>query len=375
MKTIQTSISVALGAALAMSTAVAAQWPSFVRKDVPRTADGKPNLTAPMPRTVEGKPDFSGLWENAPIGSGGGRGQPPRPATGEPPLATFFNVGAGFPEGLPFRPWAKALLEKRRADNDKDNPDAHCLPMGLLQFHEHPQPRKIVQTKDVLLIIYEANYGLRQIFLDGRPLPNNDPTPWWYGYSVGHWEADTLVVETTGLRDDGWLDIWGSPLTDQAKITERFRRLNYGTLQIDVTIDDQKAYTRPFTVRFNQRLSAGDELIEFICNENEQSSKHLLGQENGSAPSRGTVSVEPKVLEGYVGRYQMGPGTITITRQNGQLMGKLGELPPFEMFPTSPRDFYITNFDARFTFEVDAQGKTTAIVMHTDTDIRAPRVK
>jgi hypothetical protein len=375
MKTIQMSISVALGAALAMSTAVAAQWPSFVRKDVPRTADGKPNLTAPMPRTVEGKPDLSGLWENAPIGSGGGRGQPPRPATGEPPLATFFNVGAGFPEGLPFRPWAKALLEKRRADNDKDNPDAHCLPMGLLQFHEHPQPRKIVQTKDVLLIIYEANYGLRQIFLDGRPLPNNDPTPWWYGYSVGHWEADTLVVETTGLRDDGWLDIWGSPLTDQAKITERFRRLNYGTLQIDVTIDDQKAYTRPFTVRFNQRLSAGDELIEFICNENEQSSKHLLGQENGGAPSRVTVSVEPKVLDGYVGRYQMGPGTITITRQNGQLMGKLGELPPFEMFPTSPRDFYITNFDARFTFEVDAHGKTTAIVMHTDTDIRAPRVK
>jgi hypothetical protein len=365
-----TRIVIGVALATALSTTAAAQWPSFVRKEVPRSSDGKPDPAAPSPRMPDGKPDLSGLWENALIGSGGGG------RAGDPPLATFFNIGAGFPGGLPFRPWAKELLDKRRADNDKDNPDAHCLPMGLLQFHEHPQPRKIVQTKDVVLIIYEANYGLRQIFLDGRPLPNNDPTPWWYGYSVGRWDGDTLIVETTNLRDGGWLDIWGSPLTDQAKITERFRRLNYGTLQIDVTIDDQKAYTRPFTVRFNQRLSAGDELIEFICNENEQSSNHLLGKDNGGAASRVTVSVDLKVLDGYVGRYQMGPGaTITITRQNGQLLGKLGELPPFEMYPTSPKDFYITNFDARFTFEVDAKGKSTAIVMHTDTDVRALRVK
>ena len=200
------------------------------------------------------------------------------PADGSPPLATFFNIGAGFPDGLPFQPWAKAELDRRRADNDKDNPDAHCLPMGLLQFHEHVQPRKIVQTKDLVVIIYEANYGLRQIFLDGRKLPDNDPTPWWYGYSVGHWEGDALVVETTNLRDGGWLDIWGSPLTDTAKITERFTRPKYGQLVIDVTIDDPKAYTKPFTVRFNQRLSPSDELIEFICNENERSDAHLVGK-------------------------------------------------------------------------------------------------
>jgi len=379
MKAISRILNVAALSA-AMSAAAAAQWPSFVRKDVPRTSDGKPDLAAPVPRMTDGKPDLSGLWENAPIASGGDlgrRGAPPRPLrAGEPPLATFFNVGAGLPGGLPFRPWAKELLDKRRADNDKDNPDAHCLPMGLLQFHEHPQPRKIVHTKDVVLIIYEANYGLRQIFLDGRALPNNDPTPWWYGYSVGRWDGDTLIVETTNLRDGGWLDIWGSPLTDQARITERFRRLNYGTLQIDVTVDDQKAYTRPFTVRFNQRLSPGDELIEFICNENEQSAHHLLGKDNGGAASRVTVSVDQKLLEGYVGRYQMAPGAfITITRQNGQLFGKLGELPPFEMFPASAREFYITNFDARFTFEADAQGRTAAIVMHTDSDVRAPRVR
>jgi hypothetical protein len=229
----------------------------------------------------DGKPDLSGIWENArPTGGGRGRqaGPPALPADGSPPVASFFNVGAGFPGGLPLQPWAAELLKQRRADNDKDNPDAHCLPMGLLQFHEHVQPRKIVQTSHVTVIIYEANYGLREIFTDGRPLPSADAQPWWYGYSVGHWDGDTLVVETIGLRDGGWLDIWGSPLTDQAKITERYRRLNYGSLQIDVTIDDPKAYTKPFTVRFNQQLSPDQELIEFICNENERSDAHLVGK-------------------------------------------------------------------------------------------------
>jgi len=129
------------------------------------------------------------------------------------------------------------------------------------------------------VILYEGNAGMRQIFTDGRPLPKNDPQPWWYGYSVGHWEGDTLVVETTGLRDGGWLDIDGSPQTDAAKITERFRRLNYGTMKIDVTIDDPKAYTAPFSVRVNQKLMVDDrvdaELIEFICAENEKDVEHM----------------------------------------------------------------------------------------------------
>ena len=268
-----------------MTAAASAQWAPFLTPDAPKTADGKPNLEATAPRTPDGKPDLSGVWENRFNFGSSGRGQggtapppPTVPADGSPPVATFFNVGAGIPGGLPFQPWAKELIDKRRADNDKDNPDAHCLPMGLLQFHEHIQPRKIVQARDVIVIIYEANYGLRQIFTDGRPLPKNDPQPWWYGYSVGHWEGDEMVVETTGLRDGGWLDIWGSPLTDQARITERYRRPNYGSLQIDVTIDDPKAYTKPFTVRFNQRLMPDGELIEFVCNENEQSSKHLVGK-------------------------------------------------------------------------------------------------
>ena len=170
-------------------------------------------------------------------------------------------------------------MAERKAAGSKDNPDAHCLPMGLMQFHEHPQPRKMIQTPDVLVILYEGNAGVRQIFTDGRPLPKNDPQPWWYGYSAGRWEGDTLVVETTGLRDGGWLDIDGSPQTDAAKITERFRRLNYGTLKIDVTIDDPKAYTAPFTVRVNQKLMVDErvdaEIIEFICAENEKDVEHM----------------------------------------------------------------------------------------------------
>jgi hypothetical protein len=145
-----------------------------------------------------------------------------------------------------------------------------------MQLHTHPQPRKIVQTPTLMVIMYEGNEGLRQIFMDGRTLPELDENlqPWWYGYSVGHWEGDELVVETVGFRDDVWLDVTGSPLTSGGRMTERFRRVNYGTLQIDVTIEDPAAYTEPFTVRVNQRLFPDAELIEFICLENEKSIQH-----------------------------------------------------------------------------------------------------
>jgi hypothetical protein len=163
------------------------------------------------------------------------------------------------------QPWAADLVKQRQADNSKDNPDAHCLPMGFLQFHNHPEPRKIIQTADVTAIIYEANSGLRQIFTDGRALPGKDAEPWWYGYSIGKWEGDTLVVETTGFLDGGWLDVRGSPLTDAARVVEKFRRPNYGSLEIEITVDDPKAYTKPWTVKVNQRLLPDTELIEFIC--------------------------------------------------------------------------------------------------------------
>jgi hypothetical protein len=263
-----------MGVLFAAAVPVFAQWPSHPTPGIPRLADGKPNLAASTPRTSDARPDLSGLWQNR--GISGQNARPPDPAPGTPPLATFWNVGAGFKEGLPFQPWAAELRKTRMADENKDNPDANCLPMGIMQFHTHPQPRQIVQTPTLILIVYEANYGLRKIYLDGRPTPTNDPQPWWYGYSRGWWEGYTLVAETTNFRDLGWLDVNGSPLTDAAKVTERFRRVNFGQLEVDVTIDDPKAYMRPWTVRINQYIMVDTELIEMICHENQQFMKRIV---------------------------------------------------------------------------------------------------
>jgi len=259
---------------VALSSSLAAQWPPYRAAGVPRRPDGTPNLTAPAPRTAAGRPDLSGNWirgdgQLGPAGGGTLTGPPPAFSPG-PPVTTFRNVAANVPGGLPLQPWAAALQKKRNAENSKDNPDAHCLPMGFMQFHNHGMPRKMIQTPDVMVIAYEANYGLRYIFTDGRPLPTSDPQPWWYGYSTGRWDGDTLVVQSSGFRDDQWLDIIGHPMTDAAKVTERFRRPNFGTLEIDVTIDDVKAYTRPWAVRVNQRLLLDAELMEFICLENQR---------------------------------------------------------------------------------------------------------
>jgi len=280
--------------------AAQAQWPSFPTANVPRNADGTPNLTAPTPRTAGGKPDLTGLWEiyvqsiaaAPPAGQAspsrsqqsdgdadqlGIRTGGPPPDPNAPPRATFFDIAANIPGGAPFQPWAKDLRAQRMADNQKDNPDAHCLPMGFMQLHGHPQPRKIVQTPELIVIMYEGNQGLRQIFMDGRPLPevNENLQPWWYGYSIGHWDGDTLVVESVGFRDDTWLDVFGSPLTEKGKLTERWRRPDFGHLEIDVTVDDPKAYTKPFTVRVSHQVMLDEQLIEFICNENEKSSQHF----------------------------------------------------------------------------------------------------
>jgi len=259
---------------VSVSPAVLAQWPPHRAGGVPRTADGQVDLTAPPPRTADGKPDFSGIWETVRAGAGQvivGVDVPPLQRTSQ-----FWNIGAGLDGDLPLRPWAAELRAKRVADNSKDNPDAHCLPIGLTQLHNHPQPRKIIQAPSLIVMLYEANGGVRQIFMDGRPLPDNDPQPWWYGYSIGTWDGDTLVVETTGFRDGGWLDVNGAPLTEAAKMTERVRRVNYGTLEIEVTVDDPKAYTRPWTaVKVRQRLLPDDELIEFVCAENEKSTQRF----------------------------------------------------------------------------------------------------
>ncbi|HEY8519467.1 MAG TPA: hypothetical protein VIN61_05265 [Gammaproteobacteria bacterium] len=272
----------AVTAALAIvSLAAEAQWDPWPTPNVPRNPDGMPDLEGPTPRTADGRPDFTGVWERMQGVNGGGAesrepgAEPPPQPPGTPPLATFFDIGANIEGGPPFTEWARQVREERMANNMKDNPDAHCLPMGHMQFHLHPQPRKIVQTKDLIVILYEANGGVRQIFLDGRPLPGPDALPWWYGYSVGRWEGDELVVTTTGLRDDVWLDVFGSPLTSSGKIVERFRRPVFGRMEIDVTIEDPKAYTKPFTVRVNHQILLDSELIEFVCQENEKSTAYF----------------------------------------------------------------------------------------------------
>ncbi|MBI4474852.1 MAG: hypothetical protein HY646_19425 [Acidobacteria bacterium] len=321
---VKNAVSVVFGITVVCCASVGAQWPQYQESGVPRDAQGNALMNAPAPRTADGKPDFSGVWMRANSGQPGGRGgrgnqgqggqgrggqaapgaqteanepgntnapfaggrggvqlEPPTEAfpfdPSGPPIATFFEAGGNMPGGLPYTQWASDLRKQRTALKAKDNPDANCLPMGFLQFHQQPQPRKIIQTPKLILIEYEANYGIRHIYLDGRALPpQGEPQPWWYGYSAGRWEGDTLVVETNNLRgaedsvSDGWLDVNGSPYSQQAKFTERFRRPTFGRLQIDITVEDPKAYTKPFTVRVDQRILPDQEMIEFICNENQQ---------------------------------------------------------------------------------------------------------
>jgi hypothetical protein len=259
---------------------MSAQWELRPRPGVPKGADGKPNLTAPAPRTADGKADLSGIWMRTT------RTEKPGSApAGQPPLATMANIGAGFKDELPYQPWAAELVKKRTGGYD--NPDALCLPQGPGQFHNDPQPREIVQLPQKTLIVHESNYMLRTIYTDGRRLPKlGEPQPYWHGYSVGRWEGDTLVVETNNFRGvqggnpgDGWLDSRGSPFTDALQMTERFQRVNFGNLHIDVTINDPKAYSRPFTVRMEQVIVAdGSEMIEFVCHENQMFLK-MTGRE------------------------------------------------------------------------------------------------
>jgi len=256
-----------------------AQWPKFAPPNAPRLADGSVNMAGPPPRTADGKVDLSGVWET----NQGRRGGGPAPVAAEgtgalPPSGSIFgNVGDQSPGGAPYQPWAAELVKKRMADNSKDNPDAHCLPMGLMQMTSHPYPKKIILTPTVMVLIYEGSgTTVREVFLDGRPLPKAaDVEPWWNGYSVGRWEGDTLVVETTGFMDDGWLDVRGSPFTSAGTMIERFRRPTYGSLVIDVTIDDPKAYTKPFTATVNNHLLPDTQLIEFVCID--KSAQHYVG--------------------------------------------------------------------------------------------------
>jgi hypothetical protein len=240
-----------------------AQWLQQRTPNVPRLADGKPNLKASAPRAADGKPDLSGIWYLHFEGCGR-FGCADYQAGPE-----FFDYGTKLPGGLPYLPWAAALVKERMSQFAKDDPIGLCRPGGLFRFHTFPPPRKVVQLPNLVLILSERDVTYRQIFVDGRSLPT-DPEPTWNGYSVGRWDGDTLVVQTNGLRDGTWIDRNGSPLTDAAHVTERFRRVSFGRLDIEVTVNDPKAYSRPWTVTLNQDLAVDTELLDYHCTDNEK---------------------------------------------------------------------------------------------------------
>jgi hypothetical protein len=256
-----------LSAILTLCVPAVAQWLNYPTAGIPRLADGKPNLSAPAPRTPDDKPDLSGIWE--PIGPVGSTFTD---ASARDPQ--FQNVGRELKDGLPLLPWAADLLKARMAANSKDAPDTNCQPLGPVQMHLHPFPRRIMQTPALMVILFERDTQYRQIFLDGRSLPV-DPQPSFNGYSTGKWDGDTLVVETIGIRDGTWLDVRGTPLTDAAKVTERFGRPSFGQLEIEITVDDPRAYSKPWTIRVTQAYAADTDTLEFVCLENEKDRAHL----------------------------------------------------------------------------------------------------
>jgi len=257
---------------------LSAQWLNYPTPGIPRLQDGKPNLVAPAPRTADGKPDLSGIWGLAcPVAdnlNGTVTGANVFCATEVSVPPEFFNFGQSIQDGLPYLPWASEVVRKTRAAGRPDDPLSRCFPPGMVRLEVFPLFRKMIQIPGLLVILNEHNASYRQIFTDGRPLPV-DPNPSWNGYSSAKWEGDTLVVHTIGFRDGLWLDTGGSPLTDAAKVTEKFRRLNYGTLQIELTVDDPKAYTKPWSIKVTQIIAPDTELLDYICLENERDVRHL----------------------------------------------------------------------------------------------------
>jgi len=252
-------------------TALFAQFLGYPTAGVPRTPDGKPNLAAPAPRSADGKPDLSGMWGWVNFG------KPCGAECNDTQISVeFINIAATLKGPLPYQPWAAELVKKRRVQQGLD-PNVHCMPRGAPRIWTDDYYKRIFHVPGRVLILTERNMQYRQIFTDGRALPK-DPNPTWNGNSTAHWEGDTLVVETTGFRDDLWLDASGNPLTEEGKMTERIRRPNYGTLEIEITINDPKAYSAPLTVTLKEPLILDSELLDYYCLENERDSKHMREQ-------------------------------------------------------------------------------------------------
>jgi hypothetical protein len=259
------SVPAAVLGILLFAVPASAQWLRHPDPSLPRTQDGKANLSAPTPTAPDGKPDLSGVWLPDPDPNG-----VPRGVENDIFPKYFVNIAEDMkPEDVPLLPWAAALFKERLANQGKDDPIAHCQPTGVPALGTIPLPYKIIQTPRLIVILYEENTVFRQIFLDGRK-PSPDAEPRWMGYSVGAWSGDTLVVDTVGFNDRSWLDRMGHPHSDGLHVIERFRRRDTGHLDVEVTIDDPKAYTKPITYTQKQTLIADEDLLEYFCAENEK---------------------------------------------------------------------------------------------------------
>jgi hypothetical protein len=251
MKTTMTFfLRVALASAVilvAAAPSTEAQWLNLPTPGTPRLPDGTANLKAPTPKTADGKPDFSGIWRS-------------------PSQKYLENLAA---DGImvPMTPWAQQIFKQRQDNHGLDRPSASCLPHSVTDFDAHNTPRKILQSSGLLVMLFEGYHSYRQIFTDGRALPK-DPEPAWFGYSVGRWDGDTLVVDTNGINEKTWLDDAGHPHSEALHVVERFRRLNFGRMDVQITMDDPKAYTRPWSVSFQWELMPDTDLLDWVCENN-----------------------------------------------------------------------------------------------------------
>lgn len=250
----------------AVPVPASAQWLKYKTPGIPRTPDGKPNMTAPAPKTADGKPDLTGLWNHM-------RGENP-PARGEDGTESVLHY---MPKGteLPFQPWAAALYKQHVDTSGAARPSGFCLPHSVPDAFVHGGPKRIIQTPSMVAILFEQMTNFRQIFMDGRGHPDIT-IPAWFGYSIGKWDGDALVVDTVGFNDQSWLDDAGHPHSDALHTTERFTRADFGHLRAQITIDDPKAYTKPWTENIHFELAADTEMLEDVC-DNEKDASHYPG--------------------------------------------------------------------------------------------------
>lgn len=321
-------------------TTLPAQWLKIKTPGIPRKADGKPNLAARAPRTPDGKPDLSGLW-------------------GTEDNTYSIDITGDLKPGEVL-PWARELHKQRLDSLDRDTPVTHCLPGGPTEILG--TQFRIIQSPNVIGILYGSG-SYRQIFTDRRELPK-DPNPTWWGYSVGHWDGDTLVVQSIGFNDRSWLDFSGHPHTEELRVTERFRRQDFGHIQLQLTLDDPKTFTKPLTIALAINYVPDTEMLEYVCNENERDSAHLIGK--ASDEVKGDVKVGAPVLSRYAGDYQSEEPKMkaVITVAGDQLMFSIGGKGAVPLTTLSETSFY---FPGGFPmdFVKDDKGAVGHFLLHT----------